>query len=57
VNTGDFQTPQSSIVEEYVLPLRPRVRQPATGQFLAVRKDINEYVETESAWKQYALNS
>jgi hypothetical protein len=40
-----------------VLPFWRRVRQLAAGTFEQQRKDTNEYVETESAWKQYARNS
>jgi hypothetical protein len=32
---------------------RPKAR---AGTFEQQRKDTNEYVETESAWKQYARN-
>jgi hypothetical protein len=34
-----------------------RVKSTAAGPFEAVRKDMNNYVETESDWKQYPLNS
>ena len=56
MDTGDLLASQSSIVERMRAAAAAARATACDGIILVVRKDINEYVETESAWKQYAIN-